>query len=276
LLSFFVVAQSLHLPAELDGNVWRYGGAATANRRHSHVELELNLVTRGQGTYLLGNRRYRIRRGDLMWLFPAEEHVLFEQTADFQMWIAVFKRKAVKHAATDASARVLLQKQLDLIPCRRLTQLDLEKLERFFSDLAAARERVGLLNAGLGYGLLQAWRCFEAASDVPMRDIHPAVERAARLIRDGSTLLSLDEIAHAAGLSSARLSRLFKAQTGVPVAEFRNRKRLEDFLHIYGSGQRNTMLDAALEAGFGSYAQFHRIFSRLMRCSPREYRYAGS
>ncbi len=145
-----------------------------------------------------------------------------------------------------------------------------------FAEVAAAKEQPGLLNAGLAYGLLQAWRCFEAASDVPMRDIHPAVERAARLIRDGSTLLSLEQISHEAGLSSARLSRLFKAQTGVPVAEFRNRKRLEDFLHIYGSGQRHTMLDAALEAGFGSYAQFHRVFKRSMGRSPREYRYGGS
>jgi AraC-like DNA-binding protein len=33
------------------------------------------------------------------------------------------------------------------------------------------------------------------------------------------------------------------------------------------------MLAAALEAGFGSYPQFHRIFRRVMGCSPGEYRY---
>jgi len=262
------VSRNLPLPAELDGNLWRYAGPAAANRRHTHAELELNLVTRGQGTYLLGSRRYRIRRGDLLWLFPAQEHVWFEQTADFEMWVAVFRRRAIKRAATDASARVLLQQELDRVPCRRLAQHDLQRLEAFFGEVAAGKDQPGLLNAGLGYGLLQAWRCFEGASDVPMHDIHPAVERAARMIQGGSTLLSLDEIAHAAGLSSARLSRLFKAQTGIPVTEFRNRKRLEDFLHIYGTGQRHTMLDAALEAGFGSYAQFHRIFKQLMGCSP--------
>jgi AraC-like DNA-binding protein len=32
------------------------------------------------------------------------------------------------------------------------------------------------------------------------------------------------------------------------------------------------MLDAALEAGFGSYPQFHRIFKRVMGRSPGKYR----
>jgi hypothetical protein len=62
---------------------------------------------------------------------------------------------------------------------------------------------------------------------------------------------------------------LFKQQTGVALVDFRNRQRVEKFLAIYRTGQRTTMLDAALEAGFGSYPQFHRVFKRVMGCSPR-------
>jgi AraC-like DNA-binding protein len=272
LLSFFVVQDRLHLPANLDGKVWRYANLATANRRHTHVELELNLVTRGSGTYLLGSRRYQIRRGDLLWLFPTQEHVLIEQTKDFQMWISVFKRRAIKRAATDKNHLVLLKPQLVGEACKRLTQQDLHRLEALFEDLASASSQPGLLNAGLSYALLHAWRCFQAAGDVPVRDVHPAVERAARLIRDRSAALPLAKLAHEAGLSSARLSRLFKQQTGFAMVEFRNRNRIDRFLHLYGTGQRITMLDAALEAGFGSYAQFHRIFKRVMGVSPGEYR----
>jgi AraC-like DNA-binding protein len=266
----------LKLPAKLDGDLWRYAGSAAANKRHTHVELELNLVTRGQGTYLLGNRRYRIRRGDLLWLFPAQEHVLFEQTPDFQMWVAVFKRRALKRTATDPATRVLLEDRLESTPCRRLTQEDLLKLDVLFGELLQAKTQPGLMNAGLAYSLLQAWRCFAAASDVPVRDIHPAVERAARLVQDGAISLSLDQIAHEAGLSGARLSRLFKQQTGVAMVEFRNRKRIERFLHLYGTGQRHTMLAAALEAGFGSYPQFHRTFRKMMGASPARYRYGSA
>ncbi|MGH7992300.1 MAG: helix-turn-helix domain-containing protein, partial [Limisphaerales bacterium] len=61
-------------------------------------------------------------------------------------------------------------------------------------------------------------------------------------------------------------------QTGVALADFRNRQRIERFLQLYGTGQRLTMLNAALAAGFGSYPQFHRVFKRVLGCSPGHYR----
>jgi AraC-like DNA-binding protein len=264
--------QKLKLPKELDGNLWHYRNLGRTHAMHHHAELEFNLVTQGAGLYLLDNRKYRIRRGDLLWLFPAQEHVLVEQTPDFEMWIGVFKPKAVRRIATDANAQVLRQADPAGEYCRRLLQGVLAQLDGLFAEVAAAHDQPGLFNAGLGYTLLCAWEHFEHAADVPVLDVHPAVEKAARLIRDETTALSPDELARRSGLSPARLSRLFKQQTGVALVDFRNRQRIERFLQIYGTGQRMTMLDAALEAGFGSYPQFHRVFKRVIGCSPGKYR----
>lgn len=264
--------QRLKLPAELDGRAWRYANPAGANRRHHHAELELNMVTRGMGTYLLGNRHYQIRRGDLLWLFPAQEHVLFEQTADFEMWVVVFKRRMIKRAATDAKARVLLQKSSAKEACRRLKQHDLARFEELFAGLTEDAAETSLVNAGLAYALLQAWKCFEYAGEVPVREVHPAVERAARLLLEGASDCGLDDLAGRVGLSPSRLSRLFKQQTGSSIVEFRNRQRMERFLNQYeGAAERPTLLEAALDAGFGSYPQFHRVFRQVVGCSPGEY-----
>jgi AraC-like DNA-binding protein len=277
LLSFFVaMRQTLELPAGLEGNLWHYRHPGRANARHYHAELEFNLVTQGTGLYLLANRKYRIRRGDLLWLFPAQEHVLIEQTLDFEMWIGVCNPKTVRRIATDHGAAVLRQADPAGEYCRRLPQPALARLEKLFAEIAATRAQPGLFNAGLGYALLSAWEHFDHAADVPVRDVHPAVEKAARLIRDETTALSVDELARRAGLSASRLSRLFKQQTGVALVDFRNRQRIERFLQLYGAGQRLTMLDAALEAGFGSYPQFHRIFRRVIGCSPGNYRRRGA
>jgi AraC-like DNA-binding protein len=265
--------QHLHLPPEWDGHLWHYRHHGRTNAMHHHAELEFNLVTQGAGLYLLDNRKYRIRRGDLLWLFPAQEHVLVEQTSDFEMWIGVFKPKAVRRIATDANAQVLRQADPAGEYCRRLPQESLARLDALFAEIAAAQDRPGFFNAGLGYALLNAWQYFEHAADVPVHDVHPAVEKAARLIRDETVTLGLDELARRAGLSTTRLSRLFKQQTGIALVEFRNRQRIERFLQFYGTGQRLTMLDAALEAGFGSYPQFHRVFKRVIGCSPGKYRH---
>lgn len=265
--------QKLQLPKSLEGNLWHYRQLGRANARHRHAELEFNLVTQGSGLYLLEQRKYEIRRGDLLWLFPAQEHVLVEQSPDFEMWIGVLKPQAVRRIATDAGTEVLRQRNPAGDHCRRLPQPALARLERMFSEIVAeSGAPAGFFNAGLSYAFLSAWRQFQQAADVPVRDVHPAVEKAARHIRDQDNTIGLAELAQQAGLSAHRLSRLFKQQTGVALVDFRNRQRVEKFLEIYGTGQRRTMLDAALEAGFGSYAQFHRVFKRVTGRSPGEQR----
>ena len=267
--------QRLKLPANLDGMAWRYADPAGANRRHRHAELELNLVTRGSGTYLLGNRHYQIRRGDLLWLFPAQEHVLIEQTPDFEMWIIVFRRRLIKRSAIDPASLPLQQRSFAGDTCRRLRQSDIARFEELFAQLADNTNEPGLLNAGLAYSLLHAWKCFDGAGQVPVRNVHPAVERTARLLLGDDDSYSLPQLARRAGLSSSRLSRLFKQQTGLSIVEFRNRQRIQRFLDSYeterNSGRQTTLLDAALDAGFGSYPQFHRVFRQVAGCSPAQY-----
>lgn len=264
--------QDLNLPPKWDGNLWHCRSVGRVRATHRHAELEFNLVTRGAGTYLLANRRYRILRGDLLWLFPAQEHVLVGQTPDFEMWIGVFKPAVVRRIAADPGARVLRQADPAGEYCRRLGLAALARLEELYAEVAAARDARGLFNAGLDYALMATWRQFEGAVDVPLTDVHPAVEKAARLVRGEAATMGLDELARRAGLSASRLSRLFKRQTGVTWVDFRNRERIKRFLQLYGAGQRRTMLDAALQAGFGSYPQFHRVFRRVVGCAPGVYR----
>ncbi len=264
--------QRLDLPAGLVGDLWPYRNLGHAHATHRHAELEFNLVTRGAGLYLLARRKYQLRRGDLLWLFPAQEHVLIGQSADFEMWIGVCRPQAVRRVATDPGARILRQADPPGDHRRRLAEDGLERLASLFCEVTATRGRPALFNLGLTYALVQAWEQYERAANVPVVDVHPAVEKAARLIRDGDGGLRLDELARRAGLSPERLSRLFKQQTGVALVDFRNRQRIEGFLRLYGTGQRLKMLEAALQAGFGSYAQFHRTFKRVIGCSPVDYR----
>jgi AraC-like DNA-binding protein len=107
---------------------------------------------------------------------------------------------------------------------------------------------------------------------MPGTDVHPAVGRAATLLAESDAHLSLEELARKAGLSPARLSRLFKRQTGTSLTAFRQRQCLERFLRFYQTGARYTLIEAALRAGFGSYPQFHRVFRRMMGRNPASYR----
>jgi AraC-like DNA-binding protein len=69
-------------------------------------------------------------------------------------------------------------------------------------------------------------------------------------------------------MSPAHLSRLFKSQIGTTIVDFRNQQRFERFIRLRESGDAATLTRAALDAGFGSYPQFYRVFKRLTGVGP--------
>lgn len=77
-------------------------------------------------------------------------------------------------------------------------------------------------------------------------------------------------MAKALGTTADRLGRVFKAEMSETLPEYRNRLRLERFFSVVDREGGN-LLRAALDAGFGSYAQFHRVFHQVFHCAPVEY-----
>ena len=78
------------------------------------------------------------------------------------------------------------------------------------------------------------------------------------------------ELCRALDVSGGYLSRQFHAALGAPLQEQRVRLRVARFAALAVRGRRN-WLDAALGAGFGSYSQLHRAFTRVVGVGPREY-----
>lgn len=263
---------TLSLPDERDGEIHLDSHVSPMPAPHWHDELEFNLVTRGTAAYLLGDRRYDLRLGTLVWLFPAQEHILLDRSPDHERWLGIFKPELLRRVCTTPETQILSDVNPPGRFCNRLPAQDAASLEALMRDLVDHRDDIACYNAGLGYCLLSAWAAGRRAGDSSAgSDVHPAVERAARLLRGRDAPESLPELAAQVGLSAPRLSALFRRQTGVSLVEFRNTQRLERFLRLYGRG-RLAVLEAALEAGFGSYPQFHRVFTRRMGCSPVEYR----
>jgi AraC-like DNA-binding protein len=100
--------------------------------------------------------------------------------------------------------------------------------------------------------------------------------RALSLVELGSCLLFDDPglersaLCHALDVSEGYLSRCFPSELGISFSEQRARLRIARFVtHV--ARDRWSYLDAALAAGFGSYSQLHRVFTRVVQASPRKY-----
>jgi len=238
---------------------------------HHHEELEVNLVLSGKASYLFGNRRVPLLASSMIWLFPKQEHVLIDWSHDFSMWVVVFKPGLVKRRAGSGDRRILRSGDPGDIFCRQIDSRHVDLLNHVYEG--AVGDDLEFLNAALDYALVASWQAYQFSNEsIARTDVHPAVAKAARLLTNADSAIGLNALARDAGLSPARLSRLFKQQTGISLTAFRQRKCLERFLRLYRTGARYTLIEAALLAGFGSYPQFHRVFTQLMPMNPAAYR----
>lgn len=94
-------------------------------------------------------------------------------------------------------------------------------------------------------------------------------QRAMRAL-ERDPLVTGERIAVQMGISPGHLARSFKSEMGISLVEYRNRLRIERFLRSVQHGNES-LLHAALDAGFGSYAQFFRVYRKLLGTTPREH-----
>lgn len=245
--------------------------AAPSVAEHSRTELELNVALHGRARLLLGDQRVVLEPHDMLWIRPRQNRLVIDASDDFAAWVLVFRPRLLRRVCTtDASAPLRKSSARDVL-LRPLARPELRELSQLFASLPVGRGR-DVFNAGLGYALTRAWLAYQQAMPGPaLADVHPAVRKAAWLLRDGHAEMSNTALAERVGLSAHRLSRVFKRQMGTSLVEFRNRQRLERFLRELGDGEGQDMLSLALDVGFGSYTQFHRVFRSLIGVSPAGY-----
>jgi AraC-like DNA-binding protein len=131
----------------------------------------------------------------------------------------------------------------------------------------AKQARAGLLCSLLGRAL-EPCRSYLLDPEIGQgRRRHPLIRNAADLLA-GDPSLSFEEVAKRLHVSKGHLTRTFKRHADTSIVDYRNELRLAQFLsHV----NNKPLLDAALGAGFGSYAQFHRVFRARFGKAPRDY-----
>jgi AraC-like DNA-binding protein len=257
--------EPLRLEAGREGFLNRGGPGRHPMPRHR--ERELNLVLAGSARYLIESggelRRVELSPGTLIWLYPTQDHVLIDKSDDYQAWVGV---------ATDA---LLSSPFVDPRPdplqgdARQLSPGALRRLDALFTEVNAISEPHAF-NAGLAYSFALAWEAFRATDALLPERLHPAVARAVGLLRAHPEQdETVGQLARRCGLSAPLLTRYFREQTGLTLLAFRNRERVRRFEALLASPHSPTMLDAALQAGFGSYAQLHRAFVAVHGVGPR-------
>lgn len=128
------------------------------------------------------------------------------------------------------------------------------------------QEHAVILSSLLGSALDRARRRGQSLSPAPEHQSSPQVFKITQLLSQDPALTA-EELGRELKLSASRVARIFKSEVGMSLVEHRNRLRLERFNAILDERGDN-LLEAAMAAGFGSYAQFHRVFLSIRGTTP--------
>jgi AraC-like DNA-binding protein len=240
------------------GQIWRYA-PQYRRPRHFHAEPELNLIMAGTGRFGSGSAVIDAGPGDVVYWPPGCDHVLLEASPGFDLYVVGVTLDMSDVVLGPERSRQLAGQHRVQLPAREFSQL---------RSLCAV-PAVGLEPSVMEHHMGQLWRAaHDARAKITGRQ-RDLGQRALESLLEQPELGRADRarLVHA---HPTELSRYFHRKAGLTLTRYRTRLRLLRLIEIVDAGG-SSLLGAALEAGFGSYSQFHRAFHQVFGCGPRRF-----
>lgn len=257
-----------------NGSITRHEAPEELFPPHHHDHLEINLIESGNAKYNVNERIYTLKPHCLVFLFPAQEHMLYDRSADFKMWNITVRQSFLSTLCTSQYLSPLKARNPENYFCRQLHPATYPLYARLLPEIAEQRkEHPVIFRVGLSYLVASLWKDFkENTTKISHSPVSPHVQKAVHLLSHPNAPEGLEELAEQIKTSPSQISRMFKREMGISITEFRNRQRLELFTKLLFKNPQHDLLTLAMDAGFGSYTQFFRIFRKQMGMPPEEFR----
>ncbi|MFA5688719.1 MAG: helix-turn-helix transcriptional regulator [Kiritimatiellales bacterium] len=256
------------------GSITRHEAPETIAAPHHHEHLEINFVERGQAKYNVNDRIYNLEARGIVFLFPAQEHVLYDRSSDFQMWNITVRQSFLNTLCKSRYLMPLKARDPQEYFCRRFHLATARLYEKLLPDVAAQQKTHPVIyRLGLGYLVAGLWKDFHENATINIHQpVSPHIQKIIYLLSHSNDHKNLDVLAGEFNISPSQISRMFKKEMGISITEFRNRVKLDRFINLMFKHPKYDLLTLAMDSGFGSYTQFFRIFRQQMGMTPEEFR----
>lgn len=244
-------------------------------RPDKHNEIELNFLSAGSLTYLLGGHRVTVEAGRLAVFWAAIPHQIVGLEGEEPYFVVTLPLGEFLAAGLPTAfvSRILhgeLVIDVAADPCDplRLQQWEMELRHRDPIGERAIRLEVQA----------RLLRLARAVSGSPAaRHPDPTLSRADQLAcyiaRHYHEPLTAEMIAKANNLHPNYAMNLFRQAFGTTITTFIRQHRITHAQRLLVT-TRDSILDVAMAAGFQSLSRFNEAFKKACGCSPREYRKA--
>ena len=209
---------------------------------------------------------------------PAGRPVSFRWTGEVQILILGFEPWFFERVAAELGATTALHGEANVrkLPADHPACALMRALAGELDAAPGAPTIAEGISRAIAVHLLREYQQFPARKPA---DVAPpvAVLRAVELMRRRiAEPISLDELAHAAGLSPFHFARQFKTATGHPPHDYLIRLRVDRAQELIRTERGWTMAAVAQDAGFADQSHMARHFKRVLGVTPRQFADAGA
>lgn len=242
-------------------------------RPNRHNEIELNLLTDGSLTYLLGGGRTTIPAGRLAVFWAAIPHQIVHFEGDVPYFVVTVPLNEFLQSSHDVHfvnrilrGELLVEPANDGCDAHKFRQWECELREQNPVNDAAARLEV-------------QGRLMRFAQRVANRPtIHRRSAKLSRadqiacyIARNYHKPLTAQSIAAAVGVNPNYAMNLFRQTFNTTITSFINGHRISHAQRLLVT-MDDSILNVSMAAGFQSLSRFNEAFKTTCGCSPREYR----
>jgi AraC-like DNA-binding protein len=244
-------------------------------RPDRHNEIELNLLTAGTLTYLLGGHRatIRARRLAIFWAAIPHQIVAFEGHAPYFVVTLPLGEFLRAELEADVLHRILhgelvVDSATDACDELKFKQWERELRGGDTADVRAAWLEVRARLLRLARGMSNQPPAKHASPDLSRAD-----QLACYIARNYQQPLMSQSIADANGLHPNYAMDLFRKTFGTTMTTFITQHRISHAQRLLVT-TNDAILSVALDSGFQSLSRFNEAFKAACACSPRDYRKA--
>lgn len=252
-------------------------------RHHNHTRFEITLVTAGSGIYSTPSGVFSIQQGDVLVFSGNEWHCITEiHDCGLELINLHFEPRYL----LGNSHNSLSAKHMDLcfahspnfrnyIPAKDALCLA-ELIVHIESELKEQSDEYALcINSYLNLLLISLIRDHNYCTQIPNRRSDEIFKALKYIDAHFTESITLEEIAHEAGVTPTYFSAIFKTFCNVTLWNYIATKRIEKASRmILDNTYKGTMLDIALACGFNNTANFNKAFRKLTGMTPSDYKKA--
>lgn len=243
---------------------------------HSHTEIEINLLLEGEIVYAHRDRLVRLLPGRFAIFWAAIPHQLVERPAACDFCIFTIPLETfLGWKLPPLFVQDLLAGEIVIEPDASNAALDALMLPRWYVELSASADPTVVLKEMEA----RLWRLalgHNTAAALSIRtEPRSAIEKMAQyVVQHYQTPLTVEEVAGAVGLHPNYATTSFKRTFGMTIWEYTMQYRVTQAQRLLVTTDAS-ILDVAMQSGFGSLSSFYTAFRRYTGRTPRDVRSRG-